>query len=151
MQGGSDCMSKLLSRAKINYEHAIIDYNKINENDCYLDSCCFHLQQCIEFILMGIVEINGLQYAENHDIRANLNILNRESISIPCEKELRYMSDTLYKWETESRYKESFIAAIKDIEEIMEYASSLLNFVYERIDEIYVEEIEFPNKKLSDK
>ena len=143
-------MSKLLSRAKISFEHATNDYNKIYQNDCYLDSCCFHLQQCVEFLLKGIVELNGLQYAENHDIRANLNILNRASVSIPREKELRLMSDILYKWETESRYKESFIAAVKDIEEIMEYASELLDYVYAQLEVITVEETEFPSKRLTD-
>ena len=142
--------SKSLSRAKICFEHATSDYNKIYDDDCYLDSCCFHLQQCVEFLLKGIVELNGLQYAENHDIRANLNILNRASITIPREKELRLMSDILYKWETESRYKDSFIAAIKDIDEIMEYATELLIYVYKQIESIIVEEIPFPDKRLTE-
>lgn len=141
-------MSKLLSRAKIYFEHAVSDYEKIYENDCYLDSCCFHLQQSIEFLLKGIVELNGMQYAENHDIRANLNILNRAEISIPRDKELRLMSDILYKWETESRYKDSFIAAVKDIDEIMQYAEELLKYVYELINPISVSEINFPSKRL---
>lgn len=143
-------MSRLLSRAKICFEHASSDYVKIYENDCYLDSCCFHLQQCIEFLLKGIVELNGLTYAENHDIRANLNILNRDSISTPHEKDLRLMSDIIYKWETESRYKDSFVAAIKDIEEIMEYATDLFKYVYERIEIISVDEVPFPDKRLSE-
>lgn len=126
-------MSKLYSRAKINYEHALSDYKKINTNDCYLDSCCFNLQQCIEFLLKGIVELNGEQYAENHDIRANLNILNRMHVEIPCEKELRAKASLLYSWETESRYKESFIAAINDIEEVFEIAEKLMEYVLEAI------------------
>lgn len=141
-------MSKLLSRAKISFEHAISDYEKIYNNDCYLDSCCFHLQQCVEFLLKGIVELHGLQYAENHDIRANLNILNRADITIPRDKELRIMSDTLYKWETESRYKESFIAAIKDIDEIMQYSSELLSYAFNLVNPIDVAEANFPDKRL---
>lgn len=141
-------MSKMLSRAKVSLEHAKNDYTKINEDDCYLDSCCFHLQQSIEFILKGIVEMNGLRYAENHDVRANLNILNRENITIPCEREIRDKASTLYSWETESRYKDSFIAAIKDIDEVMDYANKLIEYAVEGISEISVEEIEFPDTKL---
>lgn len=111
--------------------------------------CCFQLQQTIEFLLKGIVELNGLRYEENHDIRANLNILNREAIEIPCEKELRLMSDTLYKWETESRYKDSFIAAVKDIEEVMSYAKMLFDYVDSNISIRQEEEIEFPSSKLN--
>lgn len=141
-------MSKLLSRAKICLEHAESDYSKINENDCYMDSCCFSLQQSIEFLLKGIVEMNGLDYAENHDVRAKLNILARHDISIPCEKEIRDKASILYSWETESRYKDSFIAAINDIEEVTAIAKSLMKYATQDLREIEVEEIEFPTKKL---
>lgn len=141
-------MSKLLSRSKIALEHAQADYSKIDTNDCYLDSCCFHLQQSIEYLLKGIVEINGLQYAENHDIRANLNILNRANIIMPCEKELRLMASTLYTWETESRYKDSFIAAVKDIDEVFEIAHRLTDYVCSQIEVLTVVEKDFPDRKL---
>jgi len=141
-------MSKLLSRSKISLEHARTDYLKIDSNDCYLDSCCFHLQQAIEFLLKGIVEMNGERYAENHDIRANLNILNRINVAIPCEKELRNMASTLYSWETESRYKESFIAAIKDIDEVFNIADKLTEYTYSQVKKIEVEEVPFPSEKL---
>ena len=118
-------MSKLLSRAKISLEHAQSDYRKIDNNDCYMDSCCFNLQQSVEFLLKGIVEMNGLMYAENHDVRANLNILARNNITIPCEKEIRDKAAILHSWETESRNKDSFIAAVRDIEEVMAIAKEL--------------------------
>lgn len=141
-------MSKLLSRSKISLEHAKTDYLKINTNDCYMDSCCFHLQQAIEFLLKGIVEMNGAAYAENHDVRANLNILNRIGVEIPCEKELRVLASTLYSWETESRYKDSFIAATKDIDEVFEIAEKLSNYTFSLINTLTVEEAEFPDQKL---
>ena len=141
-------MSKLLSRSKISLEHAKTDYLKINTNDCYMDSCCFHLQQAIEFLLKGIVEMNGAAYAENHDVRANLNILNRIGVEIPCEKELRVLASTLYSWETESRYKDSFIAATKDIDEVFEIAEKLSGYTLSLINTLPVEEAEFPDKKL---
>ena len=141
-------MSKLLSRSKISLEHAKTDYLKINSNDCYMDSCCFHLQQAIEFLLKGIVEMNGAAYAENHDVRANLNILNRIGVEIPCEKELRVLASTLYSWETESRYKDSFIAATKDIDEVFEIAEKLSNYTFSLINTLTVEEAEFPDQKL---
>lgn len=144
-------MSKLLSRAKISLEHAKNDYKKIDENDCYMDSCCFCLQQSIEFLLKGIVEMNGLIYAENHDVRANLNILARNNIVIPNEKEIREKAAILYSWETESRYKDSFIAAINDIDEVMDIADDLLKYAIKDIEEINVVEQDFPNKKLESK
>lgn len=150
MQGSANriAMSKLLSRSKISLEHAKSDYAKIDSHDCYLDSCCFHLQQAIEFLLKAIVEMNGAQYAENHDIRANLNILNRLNVDIPCEKELRTMASTLYSWETESRYKEGFIAAVKDVDEVLAISKKLEEYALSKIERIQAVEAEFPESKL---
>ena len=141
-------MSKLFSIAKINLDHAAYDYQRLSEDDCYLETCCFCLQQAIEFMLKGIVELNGAQYAENHDIRANLNILHRMEVSIPYEKELRTIANTLYQWETESRYKDSFIAAVADVEEAFVYARALKDYIEERLHPVSVEEKAFPDKKL---
>jgi len=92
--------------------------------------------------------MNGTQYAENHDVRANLNILNRLGIDIPCEKELRAMASTLYSWETESRYKDAFIAAIKDIDEAFDIADKLAEYIYSQVTAIDVKETVFPENKL---
>ncbi len=119
-------MSKLLSRAAIALDNAEHNYSRLSIDDCYLDACCYNLQQAIEFSLKFLVEMTGQQYAENHDIRANINILNRVEYHITYEKELRNMASTLYSWETESRYKESFVAVIEDVEDAFKYARALL-------------------------
>lgn len=119
-------MSKLLSRAQVSLENAEHNYARINLDDCYLDACCYNLQQSVEFSLKFLVEMNGMQFAENHDIRANLNILNRIGYHVSNEKELRNMASTLYGWETESRYKDSFVAVIEDVENAFVYARALV-------------------------
>ncbi len=119
-------MSKLLSRAKVAFENAEHNYDKISIDDCYLDACCYNLEQSIEFSLKFLVEMTGFEYAENHDIRANLNILNRTDYHVSYEKELRNFASTLYSWEVESRYKDSFVAVIEDVEEIFVIAKALI-------------------------
>ena len=119
-------MSKLLSRAKVALDNAEHNYNRIALDDSYLDACCYNLEQSIEFSLKFLVEMTGQQYAENHDVRANINILNKVDYHVCFEKELRNMASTLYSWETESRYKESFVAVISDIEDAFKIANSLI-------------------------
>lgn len=119
-------MSKLLSRAKVAYEIAEHSISKIQTDDCYLDCCCYNLQQSIEFSLKFLVEMTGQQFAENHDIRANINLLNKMGYHVSFEKDLRNMASTLYSWETESRYKESFVATLEDINEAFTYALELI-------------------------
>lgn len=120
-------MSKLLSRAEVSLENAEHNYGRIHIDDSYLDACCYNLQQSIEFSLKFLVEMTGQQYAENHDIRANINILNKAGYHVNYEKELRNMASTLYSWETESRYKDSFVAVIEDVEEAFLYARAVLD------------------------
>ena len=69
-------MSKLLSRAVVALENAEHNYKMVGQDDCFMDACCYNLQQSIEFSLKFLVEMTGQQYAENHDIRANINLLN---------------------------------------------------------------------------
>jgi HEPN domain-containing protein len=121
-------MSKLLDRAKVKRENANTDYTKISFNDAYLDDCCYNLQQCIEMCLKYIVEINGERYVENHDIRAQLNILKRLNVTIPCYDELRMMSETINSWEASSRYNDNFIALIEDVNCAMECADKLIEY-----------------------
>lgn len=126
-------MSKLLSRAEVALENAEHNYGRIGIDDCYLDACCYNLQQAIEFSLKFLVEMTGQQYAENHDIRANINILNRVDYNISYEKEIRNMASTLYSWETESRNRDSFIAAIEDVEDAFRYARALVKEARDKI------------------
>ena len=121
-------MSKLLARAKVKLENAERNYLKMTEEDAYRDDCCYNLQQAIEMTLKCIVELHGERYAENHDIRANIKILNRIGVELPCQKELRDMASTLYGWETESRYRDSFVSLTEDIEQARIIAKELISY-----------------------
>jgi len=135
-------MSRLLSRAKANYLMAEYIYTRIGEDEVYIDSCCYALSQTIELALKYIVEMSGNNYAENHDIRANLNILSRVSYDLPFESELREKAKLIYEWETESRYKESFVAAYTDVDEVKDLAKRTLNYAENLITPIIIEQAE---------
>lgn len=121
-------MSKLLRRAKTKLSGAYHSYRNIAEDDAFADDCCYNLQQCIEFTLKYIVEMHGKKYVENHDIRAQLNILKKIGITLPKEKELRLYAVTLNSWEAESRYNDNFVSLEDDIQEIFQIASALVEF-----------------------
>lgn len=121
-------MSKLLARAKVNLKNAQNDYAAMGTDDAYVDDCCYNLQQAIEKTLKYIVEMNGVSYAANHDIRANINILNRMGAVCPAEKELRNLASTLYEWETSTRYRDDFVAVKADIDAAMELAETVIEY-----------------------
>lgn len=124
-------MSKLLNRAKVKLHNALRDYDEIAQDDAYLDDCCYNLQQAIEMSLKFIVEMHGEAYVLNHDIRAQLNKLDNLGVNIPHHSELRNMAVTLNSWEAESRYKDSFLAAIEDIDAAKTYAIDLIRYAGE--------------------
>jgi len=119
-------MSKLFARAKVKYESAEGYYIKIGQDDVYLDETCYNLQQCIEFCLKYIVEMNGEEYIETHDVRAQLNTLAGLGVEIPCREKIRSMASTLNGWEAESRYNDDFTAVIEDVNDAREIAKELI-------------------------
>ncbi len=129
-------MSKLLARAKVKRVNAENDYRNIGTDDAYLDDCCYNLQQSIELGLKYIIEMNGEEYVETHDIRAQLNKLRSMGIYLNFAENLRMMASTLNSWETESRYNDNFTSLIEDVKEaraladlIIEYCDGLVETV----------------------
>ena len=142
-------MSKLLARAKVKRENAENSYKKMGEDDAYQDDCCYNLQQSIEMVLKAIVELHGGQYAENHDVRSNLNILSRMEVEVPDQKEIRSLASTIYGWETESRYKDDFVSMKEDIDDARIIADHLIEYCESLIKETEPEYLEvIPDKKL---
>jgi len=121
-------MSKLLERAKIKRINALNDYQNIAVNDAFLDDCCFNLQQGIENTLKYIVEMNGENYIENHDVRAQLNKLSKMNVSLPMEEKIKELASTLNEWKTQSRYNDNFTALIDDIKEAMKLLDDLIEY-----------------------
>lgn len=121
-------MSKLLARAKAKKFNVENSFNFMSLDDAYIDECCFNLQQAIEFSLKYLVEINGENYIENHDIRAQLNKLKKMDKYIPCEEKLRLLASTINSWEVETRYNDNFVALYEDIVEVKEIMNQLITY-----------------------
>ena len=121
-------MSKLLARAKAKRTNAENNYNYMSIDDAYIDECCFNLQQAIEFSLKYLVEIFGENYVENHDIRAQMNKLEKMDKFIPCEEKLRQMASIINSWEVETKYNDNFVALIEDIDDVRKILDELINY-----------------------
>lgn len=122
-------MSKLLARAKAKYEGSLFYRTKVSVDDAFVDSLCFELQQSLELALKAAVELSGEQYVMNHDIRAQLNKLEQLGVTVPHATALRNLAVTINSWETESRYRDSFIATMSDVDAVLEYTKDIISFV----------------------
>jgi len=129
-------VSKLLARAHVKYRNAEFDFANIASDDAFLDDCCYNLQQCIEFCLKYIVEMQGELYVENHDVRAQLNKLSSLGVELPFFDDIRYMASTLNDWEAESRYNDDFSALFDEVEDARQLAMQLLDYCDGLVKEI---------------
>lgn len=125
-------MSKLIGRARTRFINAKNSFNssKTDADNCeyFIDDCCFNIQQSMEFCLKGIVEMQGKQYVTNHDLRAQLNkITITEELIKVCDL-IRTNAALFNSWETDSRYKDSFVATVQDIELGLDICKQLLDY-----------------------
>lgn len=121
-------MSKLLARAKVKLINAENDYYKLSVDDAFVDDCCYNLQQTIEYCLKYIVEMNGENYIENHDVRAQLNKLDSLNVVLPFKDDIRKLASTINDWEAESRYNDDFTALKEDIDDAKKLANDMIKY-----------------------
>jgi len=128
-------MSKLLARAKVKHINAEDNYLKMGQDDTYLDEVCFGLHQSIELCLKYLVEMNGENYVESHDILSQINKLKELNAYIPMEEELITISSLLTIWETEPRYNDNFTASLGDIDTARQISSKLVSYCDSLVEE----------------
>ena len=58
------------------------------------------------------------------------------------QEELRSIASTIYAWETESRYKDSFVSLIEDIDQAMNIAREYVRVVESMVGEEMVEDLD---------
>lgn len=85
---------------------------KVND-EMYLDVCCYHTQQAIEKLLKCSIELKGVNYEFTHSITK----LYSQYVSAGLDEIeiLELMAGTITDWEASSRYKESFVATVKQL------------------------------------
>lgn len=105
-------MCLLMEKAKKDMD-VVNTMQKIND-ELYLDVCCYHTQQAIEKLLKCSIELKGVTYEFTHSIIT----LYAQYISVGWGEieMLELMSGTITGWEASSRYKESFVATVKQLE-----------------------------------
>ena len=129
-------MSKLLARAKVKLYNAQSDYYRLSIDDAFIDDCCFNLQQAIEFSLKYLVEINGENYIENHDVRAQLNKLKELNVELPFFDQIKKLASTINEWEVETRYNDDFVALKEDIDDVKKLAEDIVAYSDSLVKEV---------------
>lgn len=141
-------MSKLLARAKVKLENAERNYLKIGIDDAYMDDCCYNLQQSIEMTLKWLVEINGKDYVENHDLRAQINKLKKLNVTIPGEDRISELASEILSWEKNSRYNDNFSALVPTVTEVLDITKKLIEFAESKVCTVESATMEIPDSRI---
>lgn len=121
-------MSKLLRRAKARFESAKMQYSRIDEDDAFLDMCCFDLQQVLEFTLKFIVEISGSKYKVGHNLLLQLTDIDRLGIEIP-DKQFYLVNASIFNtWETQIRHFDDLTVEVSLVDSAIERIPTLITF-----------------------
>lgn len=108
-------MCVLLEKAKKDYD--VVKTMQTIDDELYLDICCYHIQQAVEKILKCSIEMRGNMYHFTH----NISVLYDDYIASGWESldTLELMAGTITDWEASSRYKDSFYATKKQLEQAL--------------------------------
>lgn len=110
----------------------LFNRSKIETNNSVLiDMCCYDLQQALEFMLKGIIEINGNDYNKSHDLRAHIQELYKleDELLNNILNEISLRAATFNEWQTKSRYMDMFFALEGDIEKGLEICRNLVKYI----------------------
>jgi HEPN domain-containing protein len=87
------------------------------------------VQQAIEMALKYYVTLIGKNYVENHEIRANINVLRDAGAGSELLRKLYTEAATINSWESGSRYDEAFSVVFEDLERCIAYADELITML----------------------
>ena len=122
-------MSKLLHRANTKLALAQYSIERINEDDAFLDSACFEIQQSIEFALKYWIELSGLGYSRTHDIANLIAQLVAHGERAEVLQELNNNANLYTSWEARSRCYDDFCSTIHDVTIAAELAAKLIDLL----------------------
>lgn len=122
-------MSKLLRRAYARLVSAKSNIERVSEDDAFLDTACFDVQQSLEFALKYWIELSGLGYARTNDIANLIAQLVAHGERADVLTEINNNANLYTSWETRSRYYDDFCSTVHDVTVAVELSTKLINLL----------------------
>ncbi len=122
-------MSKLLRRAYARLVSAKSSLEHIDEDDAFLDTACFDVQQSMEFALKYWIEMSGLGYARTHDISNLVSQLIAHGVRADVLYEINNNASLYTSWETRARYYNDFSSTLHDVTTAIDLSDKLIEFI----------------------
>ena len=111
------CDIRLFRAAYSDYKLAVSIF-KLPENDeLFLNSIAYHLQQSVEKLLKAFLECKGVTVPNTHDIYKLVKMSKDNGSNVILTQWLDDKADTITRWETDTRYNMDYYVESDKIQE----------------------------------
>ena len=140
------CDIRLFRRAYLDYK-AAENLLKIPENDeAYMNTVAYHLQQAVEKTLKAFLECVGVTVPNTHDIDKLVRMSKNNGSRVVITEWVEEKTDMLTRWETDTRYdidycveKNKVQTGLKEIKEFLDI-NGLKDELREELQDSHVKE-----------
>lgn len=110
------CDIRLFRRAYLDYK-AAENLLKIPENDeAYMNTVAYHLQQAVEKTLKAFLECVGVTVPNTHDIDKLVRMSENNGSRVVITEWIEDKTDMLTRWETDTRYDIDYCVEKKKVQ-----------------------------------
>ena len=119
----------LYDKAVENLGVAKMIHAQMGDDEIYLNSIGYHLQQAVEIAMKYILEQNGIEYPHTHRIEYLISLAEQNEVDLALTEYIDEHSEMLSSWEANTRYITSYNLERRKVEKALTEVSEYLNNV----------------------
>lgn len=102
----------LLDKAYANLIYAKSGFLRADD-EIVFDLVGYHVQQAVESTIKYVLEMNGVEYAHNHNIRQMIQLSESKNVDLKLPEFIYEHAEMFTEWEASSRYVMNFKLELK--------------------------------------
>ena len=111
------CDIRLFRSAYSDYKLAASIYKLPDNDELFLNSIAYHLQQSVEKLLKAFLECKGVTVPNTHDIYKLVRMSKDNGSNVIVTQWIEDKADTITRWETDTRYNMDYYVEADKIQE----------------------------------
>ena len=109
----------LFEKAVTNYNVALVLWERVTDDEAFLNQIGYHLQQSLELALKYLLEINGVEYVKTHDIDQLIRLGRENNVEMFLSEYIEDHAEMFSQWEAKSRYVLGYLIEKRKIDKAL--------------------------------